>query len=216
MKVKSESEVAQSCLTLSDPMDYSLPGSSVHGIFQARVLEWGAIAFSVGISSFPEEISSLSHFVVFLYFFALIAKEGFLISPCYFWNSAFRCLYLSISSLLFISLLFTAICKASSDSHFAFLHFFFFGDGLDPCPLNNLENGAVATGLEKVSFHSNPKKGNAKECSNYHTIAFISHAGKVMLKILQARLQQYVNYELPDVQSGFRKGRGTNQSLTSS
>ena len=73
----------------------------------------------------------------------------------------------------------------------------------------NLENSAVATGLEKVSFHSNPKKGNAKECSNYRTIALISHARKVMLKILQARLQQYVNHELPDVQDGFRKGRGT-------
>ena len=73
----------------------------------------------------------------------------------------------------------------------------------------NLENSAVATGLEKVSFHSNPKKGNAKECSNYCTIALISHASKVMLKILQARLQQYVNRELPDVQAGFRRGRGT-------
>ena len=64
----------------------------------------------------------------------------------------------------------------------------------------------MATGLEKVSFHSSPK-GNAKECSNYCTIALISHARKVMLKILQARLQQYVNCELPDVQAGFRKGR---------
>ena len=54
-----------------------------------------------------------------------------------------------------------------------------------------------------------PKKGNAKECSNYHTMALISHASKVMLKIFQARLQQYVNHELPDVQAGFRKGRGT-------
>ena len=54
-----------------------------------------------------------------------------------------------------------------------------------------------------------PKKGNAKECSNYHTIAFISHTSKVMLKILQDRLQQYMNHELPDVQNGFRKGRGT-------
>ena len=62
----------------------------------------------------------------------------------------------------------------------------------------NLENSAVATGLEKVSFHSN-SKGNTKECSNYRTIALISHASKVMLKILQARLQQYVNHELPDV-----------------
>ena len=60
----------------------------------------------------------------------------------------------------------------------------------------NLENSAVATGLEKVSFHHPiPKKGNAKQCSNYHTIALISHASKVMLKTLQARLQQYVNHE---------------------
>ena len=72
----------------------------------------------------------------------------------------------------------------------------------------NLENSAVATGLEKVSFHFNPK-GNAKECSHYHTIALISQASKVMLKILQARLQQYVNHEHPHVQAGFRKGRGT-------
>ena len=64
----------------------------------------------------------------------------------------------------------------------------------------NLENSAVATGLAKVSFHS-----NAKECSNYRTIKFISHASKVMLKILQARLQQYVHHEIPDVQPGFRK-----------
>ena len=77
----------------------------------------------------------------------------------------------------------------------------------------NLENSAVATGLEKVSFHSNPKKANAKECSNYHTIALISQASKVMLKILQARLQRYVNHEPPDVQAGFRKGRGTRYQI---
>ena len=58
-----------------------------------------------------------------------------------------------------------------------------------------------------------PKKGNAKECSNYHTIALISHASKVMLTILQARLQQYVNHELPDVQARFRKGRGTRDQI---
>ena len=75
--------------------------------------------------------------------------------------------------------------------------------------LANLENSAVARGLEKVSFHSSPKKGNPKECSNYCTIALISRASKVMLKIFQARLQQYVNHELPGVQTGFRKGRGT-------
>ena len=67
----------------------------------------------------------------------------------------------------------------------------------------------MATGLEKVSFHYNPKERQAKECSNYCTIALISHATKVMLKILQARFQQYVNRELPDVQVEFRKGRGT-------
>ena len=71
----------------------------------------------------------------------------------------------------------------------------------------NLENTAVATGLEKVSFHSNPKEMQCQRMSNYCTTALISHASKVMLKILQARLQQYVNHELPDVQAGFRKGR---------
>ena len=77
----------------------------------------------------------------------------------------------------------------------------------------NLENSAVATGPEKVIFIPIPKKGNAKECSNYCTIALISHASKVMLKILQARFQQYMNRELPDVQSGFRKSRGTRDQI---
>ena len=77
----------------------------------------------------------------------------------------------------------------------------------------NLENSAVAIGLGKVSFIPIPKKGNAKQCSNYRTIALISHASKVVLKILQARLQQYVNHELPDVQGGFRKGRGTRDQI---
>ena len=72
----------------------------------------------------------------------------------------------------------------------------------------NLENSAVATGREKVSFHSNPK-----ECSNYRTTALILHTRKVMLKILQARLQQYVNRELRDFQAGFRKDRGTRDQI---
>ena len=72
----------------------------------------------------------------------------------------------------------------------------------------NLENSEVTTGLEKVSFHC-----NAKGRSNYRIIALISHASKVMLKILQARLQQFVNHELPYVQSGFRKGRGTRDQI---
>ena len=77
----------------------------------------------------------------------------------------------------------------------------------------NLENSAVATGLEKVTFIPIPKKGNAKECSDYCTIAVITHASKVMLKILQVRLQQYMNCELPDVQAGFRKGRGARDQI---
>ena len=74
-----------------------------------------------------------------------------------------------------------------------------------------LENSGVATGLEKISFHSIPK-GNANECSNYHTSA-PHHASKVMLKILQPRLQDYVNWQLPDVQAGFKKGRRTRNQI---
>ena len=77
----------------------------------------------------------------------------------------------------------------------------------------NLENSSVAAGLEKVSFHSNPKERQCPKCSKYHTIALISHASKVMLKILQARLQQYMNHELPDVQAVCRKGRGMRDQM---
>ena len=71
----------------------------------------------------------------------------------------------------------------------------------------------MAIGLEKISFHSNPKEKQCQKCSNHRTIALISHASEVMLKILQARLQQYMNFELPDVQAGFRKGRGTRDQI---
>ena len=71
----------------------------------------------------------------------------------------------------------------------------------------------MATGLENVGFHSNPKKGSAKECLNYHTIALISQASKVMLKILQSRLKQSMNHEIPDVLMGFREGRGTRDRI---
>ena len=77
----------------------------------------------------------------------------------------------------------------------------------------NLENSAVTTGLEKVVFIPIPKERNAKERSDYREIALISHASKVMLKILQARLQQYMNWALPDVQAGFSKGRGTRDQI---
>ena len=77
----------------------------------------------------------------------------------------------------------------------------------------NLENSAGATGLERDHFHSNPKERQCQRMLNYCTVALISHASKGMLKILQARFQQYVNRELPDVQEGFRKGRGTRNQI---
>ena len=77
----------------------------------------------------------------------------------------------------------------------------------------NLENSALATGLKRSVFIPILKKGNAKECSNYRTITLISHVRKVMLKILQARLQKYVNCKLPDVQARFRKGKGTRDQI---
>ena len=77
----------------------------------------------------------------------------------------------------------------------------------------SLENSAEATGLEKVSFYFNPKKGSTKECSNYYTIVLISHASKVMLKIFQVSLQQYMNWELPNLQARFRKGTVTRDQI---
>ena len=77
----------------------------------------------------------------------------------------------------------------------------------------HLENSAVATGLEKVSFLSNPKEKQCQRMFNYCKIALISHTSKVTLKILQARLQQYMYHELPDVQAGFIKGRGTRDQI---
>ena len=78
----------------------------------------------------------------------------------------------------------------------------------------NLENSALAKDWRRSIFIPIPKEGSAKECSNYHTIALISHPKKVMLKILQSRFQQFVNWELPDVKAGFRKGRGTRSQIT--
>ena len=95
-------------------------------------------------SSRKLEISSLSHSIVLLYFFALITRKAFLFLLAILWNSAFRCLYRSFSPLLFISFLFTAICKASPDSHFAFLHYFFLGMVLIP----------VSYTMSRTSIHS--------------------------------------------------------------
>ena len=80
----------------------------------------------------------------------------------------------------------------------------------------NLENSVVAIGLEKVSFHSNPKEGQCQKCSNYHTVALISHASKVMLKILQVRLQQYMNRQLPDVPEDLEKAEESETKLSTS
>ena len=77
----------------------------------------------------------------------------------------------------------------------------------------NLENSAVVTGLQKLSFHSKPKEKQCQRMLSYSTITLISHTSKVMLKILQARLHQYVNRELPHVQADFREGRGTRYQI---
>ena len=78
----------------------------------------------------------------------------------------------------------------------------------------NLENSTVATEMENVSFHSNPKERQCQRMFNYRTIGLISHASKVMLKIFQVKLQHYANHELPDVQAGFRNGRGTRDQIS--
>ena len=135
--------VTQSCPTLCDPMDYSQAGSCVHGILQARILEWVAISFSRR-SSQPRDQTWLSH------------------------NTS---------------------------------RFF------------TIWTGKESQDWKRAVFIPIPKKGNAKECSNHRIIALISHASKVMLKILQVRLQYYMNRELPDVQAGFRKGRGTRDQI---
>ena len=101
---------------------------------------------SLGISNFLEEISSLSHSIVFLYFFVLSLRKAFLSFLAILWNSAFRYLYLSFSPLLFASLFFTAICKASSGTYFAFLHFFFLGMVLLP----------ISCRISWTSVHSSP------------------------------------------------------------
>ena len=112
---------------------------------------------SLGISNFLEEISSLSHSIVFLYFFALTLRKAFLSFFAILWNSAFRCLYLSFSPLLFISLLFIAICKASSYSYFAFLHFFFLGMVLIPvsCTMSPTSVHSSSGTLSLRSSHLN-------------------------------------------------------------
>ena len=120
--------VAQSCLTLYDPMDCSLPGSFFFGDSPGKNTGVGCHFLlqecSFGSPTFIEVISSLSHSMVFLYFFTWSFRKAFLSLLAILWNSAFRWVYLSFSPFPFTSLLFIDICKASSDNHFAFLHFF--------------------------------------------------------------------------------------------
>ena len=99
--------------------------------------------------------------------------------------------------------------------HLVFRHSNQWNFGLQSCEIINTTTFLVIHQRKLACSHGTPlpKKGNAKECSNYCTIALIPHASKVMLKILQARLQQYMNHELPDVQAGFRKGRGTRDQI---
>ena len=125
MKVKSESEVTQLCPTLSNPMDCSLPGSSIHGIFQARVLEWGVIAFS-------KEISSLSHYIAFLYFFALITEEGSLISPRYSLELCIQMLMSFLFSFAFLFSSFHSYLSSLPRQPFCFFEFFSMGMVLIP------------------------------------------------------------------------------------
>ena len=111
---------------------------------------------SLGISNFLEEIYRLSHSIVFLYFFALIAEEGFLISPCYSLELCIQMgIYLSFSPLPLASLLFSAICKASSDNHFAFLHFFFLGMVLITASCT-VSQTSVHSSSGTLSIRSNP------------------------------------------------------------
>ena len=176
---------------------------------------------SLGISNFLEEISSLSHSVVFLYFFELIAEEGFLISPCY---SLLFSPFLLCFSLLFFSQLFV---RLTAILLFCISFSWGWSWSLSPAqchePLSIVRQALWCQQIWKTQqwpqdwkrsvFIPIPKKGNAKECSNYRTTALISHTSETMLKILQARLQQYVKRELPDVQAGFRKGWGTRDQI---
>ena len=180
---------------------------------------------TLGISHFLKEISSLFHSIVFFYFFAMITLHWSLCTFLYlllFSGTLYSngWVYLSFSPVPFACLFFIAVCKASSDNHFAFLHFFFwmivFITAVKVLHLicqQIWKTQKWPQDWKRSVFIPIPNKGNAKECSNYPTIAPISHTSKAMLKILQGRLQQCVKQELPDVQVWFRKGRETRDQI---
>ena len=131
--------------------------------------------WSLGISSFLEEISSLSDSVIFLYFFALITEEGFLISPCYFLKLCIQMLYHSFSPLLFASFLFTAVSKASPDSHFAFWHFYSMGMVLIAVSCTMLQT-SIHSSSGSLSIRSNPLNLFVKFLTNNHKGVDLGHS----------------------------------------
>ena len=189
----------QSCPTLCDPIDGSPPGSAIPGILQARTLEWVAISFS-SAWQWKVKVKSLS-------------RVWLLATP---WTVAYQAPlpWDSPGKNTGVGCHFSPQCrKVKSESEVA-----------QPCPTPsdptdcNLPGSSVhgifqARVPEWGAIAFSTKKGNANECSDYHTIAHISHASNVMFKILQARLQQYVNQELQVVQAGFRNGRGTGDQI---
>jgi len=131
---------------------FLISSASVRSI---QFLSFICMKCSLGISNFLEEISSLSHSIVFLYFFAPITEEGFLSLPAILWNSAFKWVYLYFSPLPFTSLLFTAICKTSSDNNFAFLHFFFLEMVLITASCT-MSQTSIHSSSDTLSIRSNP------------------------------------------------------------
>ena len=178
-------------------MDCSLPGSSIHGIFQTRVLEWVAISFS---KEYIEELYKNNLHDPDNHNSVISHLEPDILECKVKW---------ALGSI--------TMNKAS-------------GDGIPDELFQIIKDDAVKVlhsicqqiwktqqwleDWRRSVFIPIPKKGNAKECSNYRTTALISHASKVMLNILQAKLQQYVNRELSDVQAGCRKGRGKCKSFS--
>ena len=194
-------------------MDCSLLGFSIHGILQARILEWVAIFFARGFSqprnwtrspalqedSLPTELQGKP----------LVLRSGFRrtwkMNSQRLWTRRVWCIDEKLGRIL--------RGRTSWFTEWVILL---------EIKINLLFNTMLDISKLKYGFHSSekrsvfiliPKKGNAKECSNYRTIAFILYASKVMLKILQVKLQQHMNCEFPDVQTGFTKGRGTRDQI---
>ena len=194
---KSENEVAHSRPTLGDPKDWGPPGSSTHGIFQARLLDWVAISFSRR-SSWPRDRTRVFRIADKRFTVWTTTESKFtqsyptLCDPmdCSLPGSSVHGIFQAIV-LEWIAISFS---RGSSRPR----------DRVQVSRIVDKRFTAWATAIN-CCF--------AKECSNYCTVALISHSSKMMLKILQPRLQQYLNHELPDVQAGFRKGRGTRNQI---